>query len=393
MQSGDGLLVRIRPPLGIVHAPAARALAAAVARYGNGVLDIGRRGSLQIRGLEAASVAPFAAEVVSLGLAHIDPNVERRRNVMISPLADDDPDASRDAIAIAASIETLITSDSRLSLLPAKFGILVDAGGVLPIAGASADIRVMLRDKTAYCSLDGSPMATVCDPAVVADAVLRLTVAFTEFAEPVTRMRALVEISGARSIFARAKLHPTTTMEIPEAPAAVGWLGYAQGGVGAFGIGLPFGATDAATFGNLASVAEEYGDATLRMAPWRNLVIANVRSPHRLQDALSALDVIVSPNDRRLAAFACPGMPSCSSGTVPTRSDAAQLAGIDVGGSLHVSGCAKGCAHSEAAALTLVGQHGRYAVVRNGRASDPPSATGLSIRDVISILAQSGALS
>jgi precorrin-3B synthase len=40
-----------------------------------------------------------------------------------------------------------------------------------------------------------------------------------------------------------------------------------------------------------------------------------------------------------------------------------------------VSGCAKGCARSAPADLTLVGEGGRYGVIRNGTARDPIERT------------------
>jgi precorrin-3B synthase len=39
-------------------------------------------------------------------------------------------------------------------------------------------------------------------------------------------------------------------------------------------------------------------------------------------------------------------------------------------GTVHVSGCAKGCAKSGPADLVLVGSEGRYGIVRNGTARD-----------------------
>jgi len=42
-------------------------------------------------------------------------------------------------------------------------------------------------------------------------------------------------------------------------------------------------------------------------------------------------------------------------------------------GTVHVSGCAKGCAKSGRADLVLVGSEGRYGIVRNGSAQDQPA--------------------
>jgi precorrin-3B synthase len=50
---------------------------------------------------------------------------------------------------------------------------------------------------------------------------------------------------------------------------------------------------------------------------------------------------------------------------------------------VHVSGCAKGCAHAGSAELTLVGANGLYNLVMNGRAGDRPVASGLSLEDAL----------
>ena len=82
------------------------------------------------------------------------------------------------------------------------------------------------------------------------------------------------------------------------------------------------------------------------------------------------------PDDPRLAVFACPGQPDCANASVMTRRDAARLAAaarplLQTGGQIHVSGCAKGCAHPGPAALTLVGDDGAYRVVVEGSPRDP----------------------
>jgi precorrin-3B synthase len=48
---------------------------------------------------------------------------------------------------------------------------------------------------------------------------------------------------------------------------------------------------------------------------------------------------------------------------------------MGLAGTIHVSGCAKGCARSTPADYVLVGQDGRYGVVRGGTARDPTTRT------------------
>ncbi len=61
MPTGDGLLARIHPPLGILTLAQARAVAEGARRYGNGHLDLTARANLQIRGVSEATTAPLTA--------------------------------------------------------------------------------------------------------------------------------------------------------------------------------------------------------------------------------------------------------------------------------------------------------------------------------------------
>jgi precorrin-3B synthase len=398
MPSGDGLLVRVRPPGGVLGAAAARRLATAAAGHGSGAIDLTNRASLQLRGLRADRVAPFAAEMVAAGLAHPDAEAERRRAVIAPPLAGDDCSAHHRATAVVASLEAMLLRNAPLSALPGKFGVLVDAGGVLPTASAPADIRVLLDQhpgERALIVLDGSPRAAISGPCEAADAVRRLALAFIDLAaqcdNPPRRMRALVDSGGADAVFAAAGLLATTAAPQPPPPNPIGWLPYPGGRCGAFGVGLPFGATDAATLAALADIAERFGDGTLRLTPWRALVLPGVTAPDALRDALAASDVIVAGNDARARMSVCPGAPACASASVPTRADATAIAALRVPGNIHVSGCAKGCAHPTTADLTLVGEAGCYALVRHGRAGDAPTHGGLSLANVVRLLKEDAA--
>ena len=55
MQSGDGLVVRIRPPMGRLTPQQAQAIAKAAETHGNGIIDLSARANLQLRGVTEAS--------------------------------------------------------------------------------------------------------------------------------------------------------------------------------------------------------------------------------------------------------------------------------------------------------------------------------------------------
>jgi precorrin-3B synthase len=82
--------------------------------------------------------------------------------------------------------------------------------------------------------------------------------------------------------------------------------------------------------------------------------------------------------DPRRRVVACPGAPACASGLIASHEIAATLAGdlpLAGGGvALHVSGCAKGCAHPAPAPLTIVGTERGCGIVHDGTARDAPSS-------------------
>src|SRR5690242_9780654 len=68
MPTGDGLLVRLAGLRGGLAPGAMAGLCAAARAHGNGILEVSRRGNLQIRGLRADSAGSFARDVIALGI-------------------------------------------------------------------------------------------------------------------------------------------------------------------------------------------------------------------------------------------------------------------------------------------------------------------------------------
>ena len=130
--------------------------------------------------------------------------------------------------------------------------------------------------------------------------------------------------------------------------------------------GAPFGQIDA---GDLHALVKGSGASALRVTPWRLFL---------LEEAAAADHpaVICRPGDPLLTVDACPGLPRCAAATVETRDLARALAG-QVDGSLHVSGCSKGCARPGRADVTLVGRGGTFDLVQAGLPWDAPSEQGL----------------
>ena len=94
---------------------------------------------------------------------------------------------------------------------------------------------------------------------------------------------------------------------------------------------------------------------------------------------VAAVGFVTNANDPLLRVEACPGAPGCPSASLDTRGVgrllATQLHGATFSGTVHISGCWKGCARSAPADLTLVAREEHYLVVRRGTASGTPIAS------------------
>lgn len=370
MQSGDGLLVRVRPWCGALRLDEAQGLADASERFGNGHIDLTRRANLQIRGLSDASVQRLQEAVDRLGLVDRDAEAEAGRNIMVSPLTGIDP-AETDIRPIARALSDLLASDRMLRRLPSKFGFLVDGGGTVSIAGERADISLKVLGRTMAIGLDRPTGADwvgstpVEEAAGVAAAIARI---FVGLAHEQARVRDLADGSfGQLRALVHKGLGPVGNLS-SESRRLIG----AAGSV--VGVAAPFGRFEARQLRSFAGLAEKAGAMDIRLSPWRALYVGvrDAAAAQSLMKGAHEIGLIVDASDPILRIDACPGAPACRSSSVDTRRTARRLAASPFAGSIHVSGCAKGCARSTPADLVLVGEQGRYGVVRNGTARDLP---------------------
>jgi precorrin-3B synthase len=118
--------------------------------------------------------------------------------------------------------------------------------------------------------------------------------------------------------------------------------------------------------------------AGLRLTPWRMILIEGLRE-------MPAHDGIVADaGDPLLRIAACTGAPACEAAHAETRALAAALAPhLPAAARLHVSGCAKGCAHRGLSDVTLVATADGFDLIRKGTTRDAPTLGGLSRADIL----------
>ncbi len=391
MISGDGYLVRLRITGGMVSASAARAIARCAQDFGNGLLDLSARANLQMRGVTEATLPVLVETLQANGLVDESPEAEAVRNVIASPLAGLAPDAAFDIRGSVYALEQRLVSDATLHDLPSKFGFAIDDGGGLSLSGVSADIRFLaLHDGAPRFEVrlaDGDE-AAVIEAAALPDVAGALARAFFEEARqcdlPPRRMAKLVATRGAEGIWRAAGFSPARRgAPLGSSPQPLGLN--SLGACNWLGLGFAFGRVSAQSLAWLADKAEHHGSGELRLTPWRAILLPGVDASgaEKIISQASA-DVIADPSDARLAVIACSGHPSCASATTLTQQDALALAPLarslaPSGVTLHVSGCAKGCARPAPARVTLVARDGLYDLISAGRASDAPMLQNLDL--------------
>ena len=345
MKSGDGLIVRLSAPAAGLTPPQLRALARAAATHGNGLLEITRRGKLQLRGIRENALAALQTELTALGLAESNA-------LTVNPLAGLHPGCAP-LEALATELERALAAGGARAELSEKFGVVLDSGGVL--RAVAADIRVEVdaaQPERAQLSAAGELLATG-PTSRAAEAVVALARQLAASGEG--RMRDLVSLHGTASLRTCFDGSAPLASSAAELPSMIGfhdgWLGLA----------LAFGSGEEAPWLAIAEIAERFGSGEIRVTPFRAVILPGVTAAPARAITAHVLEagLILDPADPLLRAIACPGAPACASAYGPTRPLARQLARellplMDADARLHVSGCSKRCAHDGTATVTLV---------------------------------------
>ena len=396
MATGDGLLARLTPAGSTISLDAFAGLCAAARTHGNGIVEITSRGSIQIRGLSAASAPLFAAEVASLGIEASD-----GIPVVTDPLAGLTDDDVFDTHALAAPLREALAVAPFVSRLSAKVSLAIDGGAALHLDTLTADVRMRaVDDRHLYVSLAGdaataTPLGAVPLERAV-ECIVRLfdTLATTS---PRSRMREAIHGAGLNT-FKSAAAGLLVDTPVPAARPAADPIGIypLSSGKNALGVGVPFGHSDSETLLRLIAAARQTGASGLRTSPGRALLLVGLSPAATCQFVAEAkaIGFIIDPADPRRKIVACAGAPICASGEIAARAIAPVIAdaarSLPDGEIIHISGCAKGCAYPAPAPLAVFGRDGRCDVFADGVLSCSVTADALPERLVQLVRARGG---
>ncbi|MGO6879092.1 precorrin-3B synthase [Rhizobium ruizarguesonis] len=374
MPTGDGLLVRLRPARGALTLSQFASLARSAAVHGNGILEITARGNLQIRGLRAETVGQLAADIDAAGIIMPDgPAIET------SPLHGIDPEETSDAAVMEMALRSTLHDLLASPWLAPKLSLVVDGGGSFGLSAVSADIRVAAQSHTDWLvAINGDGETAM--PVAIGPA----ETAISAVGEILSLLATLGQGRRTRHIDPALLRARFPAMEgIPFNPPRAAGIPLAgthrlEDGKIILGVRPEFGQMRASDLIALLDLAKALGATAIRLAPGRGFFLIGLPADTvpAMQIAAAGHGFSTEPGENTEHIAACAGAGACGSAFYETRTLARRIiaaapALFDGSLTLHLSGCAKGCAHARPA-LTLTGSAEGYGLILNGLAADQP---------------------
>ncbi len=396
VQAGDGGICRIKLAAGQLSSTQARTIAEAASQCASGVLELTNRSNLQIRGVRSGSEAALIEQLLAAGLGPRNPAADDVRNLLLSPAAGLDRAALFDSRPLAAQLLSLLEDQPELHALSAKFALQLDGGESLAMLQHPHDLWLsalpgepqLLAFGLAGCPTDAPLAAVPIEHAVaLVQGVLSL---FLQLAGPErSRMRQLLSELPAADFIEQLQAHLPFALLRDAAisnwqrsevvcRAPIGIIQQQQAGLQMVAAGSRLGRISARQLLALADLAEQYGDASLRLTPWQGLLLPNIASANSVQvlEQLTALDLLTDAAEPLTQIIACTGSAACVKGLADCKADALLLAerlrDSAARPQVHLSGCPRSCACAHVAPYTLLAQSaGTYSLYQRA-----PGAAG-----------------
>ncbi|WP_438868204.1 precorrin-3B synthase [Pseudomonas sp. L1(2025)] len=362
VQALDGGICRIKLAGGSITAAQAVAVADAAQTYAGGVIEATNRANLQIRGIGAEQDALIAL-LLAAGLGPSNAAGDDVRNLMLSPSAGIDPQMLFDTRPLADQVLATLQNHPRFHELSAKFAVQLDGGEALAMLEHHHDLwlsafeqssETLLAFGLAGCPGLDAPLGAV--PLEQGRAlVVAVLEAFLDLATPTqTRMRHL----AVDNLLAHLSLPllPVDGFKRPVGRALLHLGTYPQRQKNLFYVAAvaPLGRLDSNMLKGAAQLASEFGDGTLRFTPWQGVLLPNLENHGAVTAGLERSGFLCSVDQPLARMIACTGSSGCGKGLADTKADALQLAALQPGHDVHLSGCPRSCAAAHTAPVTLL---------------------------------------
>lgn len=383
----DGILSRIRIPGGIIDSKQCQAIADIADQYGGGYIDVTNRANIQIREIRTQINTAVLKSLQAVGIGSRNAAVDHIRNIMTSPTAGIDSQEIIDTRPLVQAWDHYIEEHPELSALSAKFSVCFDGGSLVSVCDRLNDIMlaaVLVEDKVyfrLYLSVGakGKPpinMGILLSPEKCIPVLAALAQVYLAYSDSSSkrkpRLREVINSVGCENYLkqvAQRLSFPLRQSNLTPLPVEnnywhIGTHPQRQANLFYMGVVLPLGRLETQQLRGLADLAEKYGSGILRLTPWQNILLTDIRQQWimDIKREILNLGLDFSATNLKSALVACSGKKGCASAATDTKGDALALAtyletqmSLNQPINIHFSGCEKSCAQHKNSDITLVG--------------------------------------
>ncbi|AFZ04234.1 precorrin-3B synthase [Calothrix sp. PCC 6303] len=375
----DGNIIRVRIPGGIINTLQLSAIIDLAKNFGDANVYLTNRANLQIRGVrEIPSTAVTSLQQV--GLAAVIPEIDHIRNIMASPTAGIDVEELINTLPLVRELDNYICSHPELQRLSAKFSVGFDGSGTVAIYQQPNDIKfVAVRDLDGEIYLRlllGNSTNIVihqqqCLPVIVAlIKVYLMQVNIHTSSKP--RFLEVVKNLGTEKYLELVKSElpfvlKRTNIQFDERENKHHHLDIHQQkqlNLSYIGIAINLGKISTSNLQKLGEIADVYGNKTLRLTPWQNILIPDIENQNifKVKSEIANIGLQISASSPQSGIVACTGNQGCKAGITDTKAMATILAeyltsriSLDLPCKIHLTSCSKSCAYHGKSDITLLG--------------------------------------
>jgi ferredoxin-nitrite reductase len=409
-------MLRLRIPNGIATSAQMRTLGDVTRDFGREEMDVTTRQQIQLRWFRIEHVPEIFDRLRAAGIEHRQTGMDNVRGVMGCALAGRSRHELVDASPIVRGLTRRLVGDKAFTNLPRKFNVSISGCVENCVPAASQDLALVpaIRE-TAHERMLGfnvlvggkmgsggftpaRPLNVFVRPDQAEEVCTQVILLFRDFglreARAKARLAFLLDEWGLDRF--RDELEARCGWSL--APAGIdmrrtyeadhiGITPLREHGRYAVGLAVPVGRLHAQQVYQLADLADDYGDGTVRLTPAQNVVLSGVAGArlHALMQEPLLSDLRMDPAPSVRGTVACTGIGLCDLALTDTKvhalaaarhlervlpKDAARPL------SIHWSGCPAGCGNHQAADFGLQGGKARigdrveevYQVFVGGRA-------------------------
>ncbi|AMA74091.1 nitrite/sulfite reductase [Aneurinibacillus thermoaerophilus] len=389
----DGcFMMRVRVPSGNLTSEQARTLASIAHDYGRDLIDITTRQAIQFHWLRIENLPDIFERLAAVGLSSFEACGDCPRTIVGNPLAGLDPYELIDTTPLVKQLSDTFLMNRDFSNLPRKYKISISSNiynaghaeindlAFTPATKVIAGKEIIGFHVWVGGGLSSRPyLAQQLDVFVRPEEVVKVAVGVTTIFRDYgyrekrhhARLKFLVADWGAEKFLAKLK-ELVGELETRGEDKIKGWnAGYFTGihkqrqeGLSYVGLSVPVGRMSAQELEELAHLADEYGNGSLRTCNSQNIIITGI--PDERVEELLQEKVLerLTPYPKNFTAFAvsCTGNEFCNLAIVETKERMRQLAEyldehveLDEPIRMHMVGCPNSCGQRQIADIGFQG--------------------------------------